>query len=150
MPEKLRGRERTLILLVGVLILGAAYIVLMSVGIIQTDQNASFYADEIQADAVVLRHEAAAGNNSVVYSMIMLTAPRTVEELVGIRNAALIRSSRKSNSRDRYALFFYKDDRLVEEWRVDKEGYTTFSTRSGSYVLVGDIDIEYIASLVET
>jgi hypothetical protein len=149
MPAKRNNRERMLYLFVGVLVLGAAYIILLSTGIIEVD-GSGFTIDGIEADTVVLRHEAAAtGDNSVVYSMVTLTDPHTVRELLHIRNTALVRSTHKSRTNERYALFFYQEDEMVELWRIYTSGVTTFSNRSGTFIFADDdFDLRYIIGLL--
>jgi hypothetical protein len=149
MPAIKNSHERTLFLIVGALILGAVYVVLMSTGIIDVGGESGFQADPIGADTVVVRHEASAGQNSVVYSMVTLTGSGTVRNLVNIRNNALIRSTHRSKTNERYALYFYQEDELIEQWQIYTNGVTTFSTRHGTFTIVNDdFNLEDITGLL--
>ncbi|MCL2003118.1 MAG: hypothetical protein FWG72_03815 [Oscillospiraceae bacterium] len=150
MPEQRNSRERILILFVCVLVMSAAYVVLLSTGIVAVGEGSGFYMDGIDADAVVVRHEAAAGNHAVVYHMVTLTNPPVVERLLHIRNTVFVQLSRQRGGTERYALYFYKDDEEVEQWHVSLNRTATFSTHRGTYEIVNeDFDLAYIAGLLD-
>lgn len=150
MPVKRNNRERILWLFVAVLILGAAYVVLLSTGIVSVGEGSVFFIGEVEADAVVVRREAPAGNNAVVYSMVTLTDPDAVDKVLRIRNSVYVQSSGISKEKERYAVYFYKEDELMEHWLIDRNGLTTFSNRYGTFKIANEnFDMEYITGLVE-
>ncbi|MDR0324641.1 MAG: hypothetical protein LBI19_00925 [Oscillospiraceae bacterium] len=151
MDAKKNSRERILLLLLCVLVLGAAYIVLLSVNIIAPIGEAPvFGVEEIGADLVVLRHEFAAANRSAaVNRMVTVTDPSAVRKLLSIHNTMQIKSTSGTMDRERYALYFYQNDELVVRWHLDSNGITDFSTRHGDYSIENDdFDFAYIKGLL--
>ena len=146
-----KSRERLLILFVCIVILGAAYVLLISVGFIDPPgDNSAAIIRVTDADSVVLQHEYAAGsNNAVVNAATSIADPQIITNILQLRNDMRLISVRGNLDKKRYALYFYHGDELVERWRVDWQGRVSFSGRHGVFTIENeDFDMEYIAGLL--
>lgn len=132
--------------------MGAAYIVLLSTNVIRpVGFGQGYTVEEIHADTVVLRHEFGSGNdNAVVYDMVTITDSSTIKNILAIHDTMRVTESFRKMDRERYALYFYQKDELVELWRLDTKGLTSFTTRKGVYSVENDdFDFDYIKGLVK-
>ncbi|MCL1806737.1 MAG: hypothetical protein FWG31_03440 [Oscillospiraceae bacterium] len=147
--DRNKSRERLLILFVCVLVLGAGYVVLLSTGIVEFDSS-GLGIDPIEADTVELRYEyGVSDNRATVEGTVFITNQSTVNRILSMYNTARIKSTVKRIDNERYALYFYKDNTLVERWQIDMNGVSAFRTRNGTYTIAnGSFDFDYIAGLL--
>ncbi|MDR0293353.1 MAG: hypothetical protein LBH95_04285 [Oscillospiraceae bacterium] len=145
-----KGKELVVWLFLGVFVFIAVYILFIS-GMAGSVVGASLGFEPVDADTVVLRREISDGSQSqraVVEDMVTVTNQAAVKRLLSMRNAMRLKSTNKPLATNRYALYIYRNDELVERWYIDERGITAFSTFRGTYTIEnGDFSFDYITGL---
>jgi hypothetical protein len=145
MEKKRGGRERLIVLFICLVAAGVISVVLISTGIVEFNPDKGFAVDPIEADRIELRIELHAANKNVVpEKSVAVTLPADVQKLLNLHNTAMIRTTRRSIDKERYTLYFYSGGNLTERWHIDKRGYTSYSTRFGTYTLQNNFDFELL------